>query len=141
MLNPSTDSISSGPRTKPGQASARSKSDQLALSGAKVLVSCWNPPTAIRAIGEPLFDRVCRIVDPASRLPPPRPLFSIMIDPMEHDHHAQAVGHSHVHADLDYGRAFAVGITLNLVYVAGEAVAGILSGSLALIADAGQPWR
>ena len=60
-----------------------------------------------------------------------------MIDLMKHDHHAHTVRHSHAHAHLDYGRAFAVGITLNLVYVAGEAVAGILSGSLALIADAG----
>jgi cobalt-zinc-cadmium efflux system protein len=41
------------------------------------------------------------------------------------------------HAHLDYGRAFAIGIALNLVYVAGEAIAGILSGSLALLADAG----
>src|SRR6516225_6149266 len=60
-----------------------------------------------------------------------------MIDSMEQDHHARAAGHSHAHAHLDYGRAFAVGITLNLVYVAGEAIAGVLSGSLALIADAG----
>jgi cobalt-zinc-cadmium efflux system protein len=62
-----------------------------------------------------------------------------MIDSMDHDHdhHARAAGHSHAHAHIDYGRAFAVGITLNLVYVAGEAIAGVLSGSLALIADAG----
>jgi cobalt-zinc-cadmium efflux system protein len=60
-----------------------------------------------------------------------------MIDSMEHDHHAREGGHSHAHAHLDYGRAFAVGITLNLVYVAGEAIAGIISGSLALLADAG----
>ena len=60
-----------------------------------------------------------------------------MIDSMEQDHHARAAGHSHAHAHPDYGRAFAVGITLNLVYVAGEAIAGVLSGSLALIADAG----
>ena len=45
--------------------------------------------------------------------------------------------HSHAHVPLDYGRAFAIGITLNLVYVVGEAVAGVISGSLALIADAG----
>jgi cobalt-zinc-cadmium efflux system protein len=44
---------------------------------------------------------------------------------------------AHVHADPNYGRAFAVGIALNLAYVVGEAVAGILSGSLALLADAG----
>jgi cobalt-zinc-cadmium efflux system protein len=37
----------------------------------------------------------------------------------------------------DYGRAFAVGIALNLVYVAAEAAFGALSGSLALLADAG----
>ena len=60
-----------------------------------------------------------------------------MIGSVEQEHGAHAVGHSHPHATLDYGRAFAVGITLNLVYVAGEAVAGILSGSLALLADAG----
>ena len=44
---------------------------------------------------------------------------------------------AHLHADPNYGRAFAVGIALNLAYVGGEAVAGILSGSLALLADAG----
>jgi cobalt-zinc-cadmium efflux system protein len=46
-------------------------------------------------------------------------------------------GHSHRHAGENFGRAFAIGIALNLAYVAGEAVAGILSGSLALLADAG----
>src|SRR5207248_9905172 len=50
MVNPSAATISSGPRTKPGHASARSKSAQVARCGAKVLVSCWNPPTAIRAM-------------------------------------------------------------------------------------------
>jgi len=60
-----------------------------------------------------------------------------MIDPMEQDRHAHAVGHSHAHARLDYGRAFAIGITLNLVYVVAEAAAGLISGSLALLADAG----
>src|SRR6516225_8517329 len=60
-----------------------------------------------------------------------------MIDPMEQDRHAHAVGHSHAHAHLDYGRAFAIGIALNLVYVAAEAAAGLISGSLALLADAG----
>ena len=55
---------------------------------------------------------------------------------MTHDHHAHA-HNSHEHSQPSYGRAFAIGIALNLVYVAGEAVAGILSGSLALLADAG----
>jgi len=56
---------------------------------------------------------------------------------MEQDRHAHAVGHSHAHAHLDYGRAFAIGIALNLVYVVAEAAAGLISGSLALLADAG----
>jgi cobalt-zinc-cadmium efflux system protein len=60
-----------------------------------------------------------------------------MIEPMEHDHREPGHAHSHVHPPLDYGRAFAIGIALNLLYVVGEAVAGIISGSLALIADAG----
>jgi cobalt-zinc-cadmium efflux system protein len=45
--------------------------------------------------------------------------------------------HSHGHTQSSYGRAFAIGIALNLAYVGGEAVAGIVSGSLALLADAG----
>ena len=54
---------------------------------------------------------------------------------MADDHHSHA-HHVHGHGSLNYGRAFAIGITVNLVYVAGEAVAGVLSGSLALLADA-----
>jgi cobalt-zinc-cadmium efflux system protein len=50
---------------------------------------------------------------------------------MDHDHRG------HEHGVTDYGRAFAVGIALNLAYVAGEAAFGILSHSLALLADAG----
>ncbi len=55
---------------------------------------------------------------------------------MNHDHH------SHSHGVLGralpgYGQAFAIGIALNLGYVGAEAVAGIVSGSLALLADAG----
>ena len=60
-----------------------------------------------------------------------------MIDHMEHGHDRHANGHRHQHAHLDYGGAFAIGVALNLLYVAGEAVAGILSGSLALLADSG----
>jgi cobalt-zinc-cadmium efflux system protein len=55
---------------------------------------------------------------------------------MSHDHQSHA--HSaHGHSPASYGRAFAIGIALNLAYVAGEAFAGIVSGSLALLADAG----
>src|SRR6202045_5410763 len=55
---------------------------------------------------------------------------------MEQDRQGHAPN-PHEHAHLDYGRAFAIGIALNLAYVGGEAVAGIVSGSLALLADAG----
>src|SRR5437660_7512483 len=54
------------------------------------------------------------------------------------DHSAHAHLHLHHHrGGPDYGRAFAVGIALNLAYVAAEAAFGALSGSLALLADAG----
>ncbi|AKF86859.1 hypothetical protein MFUL124B02_34950 [Myxococcus fulvus 124B02] len=44
---------------------------------------------------------------------------------------------SHSHAPTSHGRAFALGVTLNLAFVAIEALYGFLSGSLALLADAG----
>ena len=47
------------------------------------------------------------------------------------------MGHSHDHGPVDYGRAFAVGIGLNLAYVVVEAGYGFASRSLALVADAG----
>ena len=49
-------------------------------------------------------------------------------------------GHSHHHHDADradFTRAFALGIALNVVIVLLEAVFGFISGSMALIADAG----
>ena len=45
--------------------------------------------------------------------------------------------HRHGNSPVNYGRAFAIGIAANLTYLGGEAVAGVLSGSLALLADAG----
>lgn len=45
--------------------------------------------------------------------------------------------HHHHHARPDYSRAFAVGVVLNLGFVVVEAVFGVLSGSLALLTDAG----
>ncbi len=60
-----------------------------------------------------------------------------MAQPETH-HHAHAHLHGHHHAGrADYGRAFALGIVLNLAYVMVEATLGALSGSLALLADAG----
>jgi cobalt-zinc-cadmium efflux system protein len=51
--------------------------------------------------------------------------------------HAHAHGPGHVHAPADFGRAFAIGVALNLGYCALEAAFGLLAGSLALLADAG----
>ena len=44
---------------------------------------------------------------------------------------------THRHAPADYGRAFAIGVALNAAYVVAEAFYGIVSHSLALLADAG----
>ena len=49
-----------------------------------------------------------------------------------HEHH-----HGHSHAPADFGRAFAIGIALNLGFVAVETVYGFLANSMALLADAG----
>jgi len=56
---------------------------------------------------------------------------------MGHSHEGHGYGHGHSHAPADFGRAFAVGIVLNTGFVIVEAVYGFLSGSMALIADAG----
>jgi cobalt-zinc-cadmium efflux system protein len=53
-----------------------------------------------------------------------------------HDH-AHAHGGGHSHAPASFGRAFVIGIALNLAYVAAEAFYGIAAHSLALLADAG----
>jgi cobalt-zinc-cadmium efflux system protein len=45
-------------------------------------------------------------------------------------------GHHH-HAAPDYNRAFAVGVTLNVIFVVVEVVYGVIADSLALITDAG----
>lgn len=47
------------------------------------------------------------------------------------------MGHEHNHAPANYGRAFAIGIVLNLSFVILEVIYGRLSNSLALVADAG----
>ena len=59
-----------------------------------------------------------------------------------HDHghdHGQRHGHAHghSHAPKDFGPAFAIGILLNTAFVGVEATYGFLSGSMALVADAG----
>ncbi len=52
-----------------------------------------------------------------------------------HDGHSH--GHGHGHAPADFGSAFLIGIVLNTGFVVVEATYGWLSGSIALIADAG----
>lgn len=47
------------------------------------------------------------------------------------------MGHEHSHAPRNYGKAFAVGVSLNLIFVALEAVFGYFARSVALLADAG----
>ncbi len=47
-------------------------------------------------------------------------------------------GHGHLHhGPTDYGRAFAIGVSLNVIFVAVEAGFGYMANSLALLADAG----
>ncbi|MEJ7602761.1 MAG: cation diffusion facilitator family transporter [Kofleriaceae bacterium] len=51
----------------------------------------------------------------------------------DHAHH----GHAHTHAPpVDPGRAFLIGIALNVAFVAVEAIAGLIADSTALLADA-----
>jgi len=57
-----------------------------------------------------------------------------------HDHghsHGHGHGHGHSHAPADFGRAFAIGVVLNTGFVIVEATFGFISGSMALVADAG----
>ncbi|MBU0472716.1 MAG: cation diffusion facilitator family transporter [Bacteroidetes bacterium] len=44
---------------------------------------------------------------------------------------------SHTHEVKDFGKAFAIGIALNVVYIVIEVIYGLIVNSLALIADAG----
>jgi cobalt-zinc-cadmium efflux system protein len=52
-----------------------------------------------------------------------------------HEHHLHGAGH--VQAPASFGKAFAIGITLNTGFVVIEAIYGISSNSMALLADAG----
>jgi len=47
------------------------------------------------------------------------------------------MAHNHYHHSANYNREFAIGVSLNLVYVVAEVVFGLLAGSLSLVADAG----
>ena len=54
----------------------------------------------------------------------------------DHDHDKGSHPHGHAHAPADFGRAFAIGIALNLSYVFAQVVFGVLANSVALLADA-----
>lgn len=64
-------------------------------------------------------------------------------DHHHHDHgghahgHAHDHSHAHVHAPANFGKAFAIGISLNTALVVAEAVYGYIGNSTALLADAG----
>jgi len=61
-----------------------------------------------------------------------------MTPPDHHAHdHAHPPGGGHVHAPKTFGKAFALGVALNLGFVIVEAIFGVISNSTALIADAG----
>src|SRR3546814_1974515 len=55
---------------------------------------------------------------------------------MSHDH-----SHGHSHTPASFDRAFAIGIALNLGFVAIEAGYGFVADSVALLADAGHNLR
>jgi cobalt-zinc-cadmium efflux system protein len=55
----------------------------------------------------------------------------------DHSHAGHEHGHTHAHAPRDFSRAFAVGVALNVGFVAVEAAYGFIANSLALLADAG----
>ena len=55
----------------------------------------------------------------------------------DHQHSHSHGGHGHSHAPKDFGRAFAIGIALNVGFVVVEAAYGFMANSMALLADAG----
>jgi cobalt-zinc-cadmium efflux system protein len=54
-----------------------------------------------------------------------------------HDHKGHSHGHGHAHAPASFDTAFAIGVALNTGFVVVEGIYGVLSHSLALVADAG----
>ena len=59
---------------------------------------------------------------------------------MSHDHSGHSHdhdGHARAHAPASFGKAFAIGIALNLGFVVVEALYGLIGNSVSLLADAG----
>lgn len=78
-----------------------------------------------------------RIAEDTERLSATVPKRSLKMH-ADHDHRESNNGHrdSHAQGPADYGRAFAIGVSLNLAYVVVQAVYGVLANSVALLADA-----
>ncbi len=57
--------------------------------------------------------------------------------PHDHHHHHHGQEHDHAHGPAPGERGFALGVSLNLGFVVLELVAGLVAGSMALLADAG----
>jgi cobalt-zinc-cadmium efflux system protein len=62
------------------------------------------------------------------------PAVQAQLSDHNHEHHH---GAGHVHAPASFGRAFAIGIGLNVAFVAVEFVFGVIANSVSLLADAG----
>src|SRR4029077_8528452 len=60
------------------------------------------------------------------------PAVQAQLSDRNHEHHH---GAGHVHAPASFGRAFAIGIGLNVAFVAVEFVFGVLANSVSLMAD------
>lgn len=63
------------------------------------------------------------------------PLYAAAMSDARH-HHSHDYHPGHGHSPVSFGRAYAIGIGLNLGYVAVEAGFGFVTGSLALLSDA-----
>ena len=70
-----------------------------------------------------------------------RPVEAASISEMAHQHHHHDHSHAHDHAGHshvpdNFGWAFAIGVTINAVFVIVELIFGYAANSLALISDA-----
>ena len=100
-------------------------------------------PEAYIAGAHKLFDAEGALIDETAGLPDQVHRRLRRLDrknscaPRDEDDHSHAGHHRHPGPGEALGRAFAIGVTLNLAYVVVEIVFGIIAHSLALLADAG----
>lgn len=110
-------------------------------------------PFMCRATGVNWADKLCRrqLGNAQGHLPIPKTGFKLFLKRSfmnhdsshhehedEHDHaHHHHGGHGHSHVPASFGRAFAIGTSLNLGYVVMQAGFGLYAHSLSLLADAG----